>query len=454
MNTKELEGRLSEINDADFVSNQHRFQHRAFGFVTANIRSADSFLKYIADLVPEYLERKHNYPDWEKWFSDPVISKREKQKFQRMEVAKILFRRVNEAPTLNDAGEELYGILQKEGEPYLKLILFLYLLSGRYFGVDNQPMVECEKILAQYRGDFCADAKAFLSATNDVRKDISGKCGGKKLEVGANRLLLAMAYYNPSCEAAYEIACDLLENEPSEKQISLLWEKLYACKRLYNAGGYLNYIRDVLFIFNYLLFKEACLRCAAITEGESAALKLYAGAVFDNGLNKLFGLKGEAAALESVLMEHKRLISDVMYFIWGEKKQSGGGAQQRKNIKQKAIEKYGHVCFFDYFAEDKEIKKLHAATYFKTKTDGENYLEGHHMVQMQNGKFFKNDVDIVENIIPVCPNCHRKLHHGDDKTVSEMLEFYGQHWDKKALIRNGIFVDIETLKNFYGIEGD
>jgi 5-methylcytosine-specific restriction protein A len=76
------------------------------------------------------------------------------------------------------------------------------------------------------------------------------------------------------------------------------------------------------------------------------------------------------------------------------------------------------------------------------------------MVQMENSKFFEKDVDVVENIVPICPNCHRKIHNADKNTIIKMLNLYYNNSDKRELIRKGIFVDIETLARFYGIEGD
>ena len=74
------------------------------------------------------------------------------------------------------------------------------------------------------------------------------------------------------------------------------------------------------------------------------------------------------------------------------------------------------------------------------------------MVQMENSKFFEKDVDVIENIIPLCPNCHRKIHNADKATVMKMLRLYYENSNKRELIRKGIFVDIDTLARFYGIE--
>ncbi|MBN8476308.1 MAG: HNH endonuclease [Sulfuritalea sp.] len=44
---------------------------------------------------------------------------------------------------------------------------------------------------------------------------------------------------------------------------------------------------------------------------------------------------------------------------------------------------------------------------FLKKSDGEPYLEAHHVKQLADG-----GEDTVENAIAVCPNCHRKAHYG------------------------------------------
>lgn len=43
---------------------------------------------------------------------------------------------------------------------------------------------------------------------------------------------------------------------------------------------------------------------------------------------------------------------------------------------------------------------------------GVPYLEHHHVVQLANG-----GSDTVENSVAVCPNCHRRLHLGSDRSA-------------------------------------
>lgn len=46
---------------------------------------------------------------------------------------------------------------------------------------------------------------------------------------------------------------------------------------------------------------------------------------------------------------------------------------------------------------------------------GNNYTEGHYLIPMFQQKNFDFSLDIVENIVTLCPNCHREVHFADNK---------------------------------------
>ena len=54
-----------------------------------------------------------------------------------------------------------------------------------------------------------------------------------------------------------------------------------------------------------------------------------------------------------------------------------------------------------------QCERCNSAAPFKRRSDGSDYLEVHHKVQLANG-----GDDTVENAIALCPNCHRELHFG------------------------------------------
>ncbi len=49
------------------------------------------------------------------------------------------------------------------------------------------------------------------------------------------------------------------------------------------------------------------------------------------------------------------------------------------------------------------------------------YLEGHHLVPLAAQDGFKNSLDVYANLIGLCPLCHRKLHHAENKLRRHLL---------------------------------
>lgn len=60
-----------------------------------------------------------------------------------------------------------------------------------------------------------------------------------------------------------------------------------------------------------------------------------------------------------------------------------------------------------------QIDKTHETFISK----GVNYVEGHHVVPMFQQKNYTLNLDDVDNILSLCPTCHREIHSGDDKSV-------------------------------------
>lgn len=441
MTNSELENKLANLNIKEFTSSATAAgQHRIFGFTTTNIRSVHTIVQYIKELVPEYIKNKNNYEAWERWFTDPAVQQLNKQKFRRLELAKILFRNVKDSPEINTFGEQLYKICENYGDNVLNFVLHLYLLTGRYFDVDNQPWVESKKILANYTGNFISEASKEL------------------LSEDYGRLTFAMLFYNPACPVSLNIAYDLLQNKISNEGLNLLKELsqdsnsiLY--KRQYSAGGLGAFKKEIAVVLNYCLFKQACEQNTETPNAYNKIIQSYVDKIYQNHLDEYFNIE-DKTSIYNVFIANIIMFKDIFELALDIQIDNHFVKRvERKNIKQAAFEKYEFKCFFDHFASSQEDKEAHALTYFKTKR-GQTYLEGHHMIQMENSKFFEKDVDIVENIIPLCPNCHRKIHNADKNTVIKMLKLYYNNCDKNELIRKGIFVDIETLERFYGIEGD
>lgn len=77
---------------------------------------------------------------------------------------------------------------------------------------------------------------------------------------------------------------------------------------------------------------------------------------------------------------------------------------RRKCMMQKAIKRANYMCEYD---------PSHLS--FIRKTNNKNYTEAHHLIPLSNQDEFEYSLDIPENIISLCSNCHNLLHYGLDK---------------------------------------
>ena len=123
-------------------------------------------------------------------------------------------------------------------------------------------------------------------------------------------------------------------------------------------------------------------------------------------------------------------------------KRSGSSKKKysgKPSIGRGAIEKAKFTC---------ENDNSHKS--FISKKTGENYMEPHHLIPISQQEFFVNSIDITPNLICLCPNCHKQIHHGTDSEVKAMLKkFYTlRHSDLK---RCGIEIDFNKLIAFYDI---
>ena len=102
-------------------------------------------------------------------------------------------------------------------------------------------------------------------------------------------------------------------------------------------------------------------------------------------------------------------------------------------VKKTAIKECGYKCFND-----------NTHILFKKK-DGTNYVEGHHIIPMAAQSEFEDiNLDRTENVVALCPYCHKAIHHGDENTVRSILDniFKFREEDLKEV---GISINKEEL---------
>jgi 5-methylcytosine-specific restriction protein A len=93
-----------------------------------------------------------------------------------------------------------------------------------------------------------------------------------------------------------------------------------------------------------------------------------------------------------------------------------------------------------------EVNPAHVT--FKSKVTGNNYVEAHHPIPLKGQPEFAKALDNQANIVSLCPNCHRLLHHA---TQSEKLDRLRVLFNetKKALENLGTPITLEELLKQY-----
>lgn len=90
------------------------------------------------------------------------------------------------------------------------------------------------------------------------------------------------------------------------------------------------------------------------------------------------------------------------------------------------------------------------------RTSGFPYMEGHHLIPCTAGnaeKYWKRfgcNIDCVENIVALCPTCHRRIHFGSEAERLEIIERLYQIQSEK-LRSVGFDISLEEIKGLYGI---
>lgn len=97
-----------------------------------------------------------------------------------------------------------------------------------------------------------------------------------------------------------------------------------------------------------------------------------------------------------------------------------------------------------------EINTGHA-TFISNRTL-ESYMEGHHLIpvsyQSEIWNQFNVNIDCVENIVSLCPTCHRAIHYAS-KSIKENLIKYLFQIREQDLKRIGLNINLNTLIEMY-----
>lgn len=100
-----------------------------------------------------------------------------------------------------------------------------------------------------------------------------------------------------------------------------------------------------------------------------------------------------------------------------------------------ALNKANNIC-----------EKNNRCVSFIKKSNGKNYVEGHHLIPLEYQSEYIINLDIPENILALCSNCHNQLHYGVE--YLDLLKFF---FDKRVneLNKKGIDITFDKLCKYY-----
>ena len=111
-----------------------------------------------------------------------------------------------------------------------------------------------------------------------------------------------------------------------------------------------------------------------------------------------------------------------------------------QNMKEFAKQQSDFMC---------EFNREHRT--FISKSKQQQYVEAHHLIPFSERKNFDVSIDIVENIVCLCPNCHRKIHLAIDEDKIELIRPLLNN-KIKDLHKMWVNITEDKLFSFYKIE--
>ena len=85
---------------------------------------------------------------------------------------------------------------------------------------------------------------------------------------------------------------------------------------------------------------------------------------------------------------------------------------------------------------------------FKSAVTSQQFVEAHHLIPMEFQDEHDASIDVPENIISLCPNCHRAFHNSIDNTKVQLVKKFLSA-RKNGLIEREINIDENKLLEYY-----
>lgn len=142
-----------------------------------------------------------------------------------------------------------------------------------------------------------------------------------------------------------------------------------------------------------------------------------------------------------IIIDSEDIIDSSVYDICYENKIKEIKKMSRKNLERLVKEKNNVKTSYRTIKTTTYIRDPYIAEYAKLRADGfcqlceekapfytknnKPYLEAHHLKWLSKG-----GTDTIDNVVALCPNCHRKMHELNDKDDIKKLKMVLDEYDK------------------------
>jgi 5-methylcytosine-specific restriction protein A len=97
------------------------------------------------------------------------------------------------------------------------------------------------------------------------------------------------------------------------------------------------------------------------------------------------------------------------------------------------------------------LEAINNCPYFTAKSNGENYLELHHLIPQEFRNDFSYSIEVLANYVTLCPRCHKQIHLAVDRERVHLINLL--YKDRNARLNLvGLKLDLNKIYEYYYID--